>query len=134
LEEVDGDVEGEDLSDTALDQFLASLGDTTEGGTGWVWPLFTDSALELQLGPSNVDPAGTSTSSAGSTGGHPDNNNSSNHQNTASNHHGSSHHGPAGSTNSNLFMSNKMVTAAAVLEHLPALYDVSSAFYWSEGC
>lgn len=106
--EDEGEGEGEDLSDTALDQFLASLGDSSEGGAAWVWPLFTDSALELELGPgAEGPPTGASNPQTGSSNGgdlHPQ------HSNT---------------TNSNLFMSNKMVTAAAVLEHLPALYDVS---------
>jgi hypothetical protein len=108
----EGDPEAEDLSDTALDQFLASLGDT-EGGPGWVWPLFTDSALELQL---NADQSAASNSGP-STG---DTYDGSGHgpQNTQS--------AQQASTNSNLFMSNKMVTAAAVLEHLPTLYDVSN--------
>jgi hypothetical protein len=113
---MDGDVEGDDLSDTALDQFLASLGDNTEGGTGWVWPLFTDSALELQLGP-NIEPTGSSVTDDAPG---PYDGPSSVPATTTPNHPP-----PRPASSNNLFMSNKMVTAAAVLEHLPALYDVS---------
>lgn len=115
LDEMEGDREG-DLSDSALDQFLASLGDTGENGQAWVWPLFTDSsALELDLAGAGSGGGGGNGNGAAAPSGPsaapPNNNNSAAGYDTG---------GAA-----NLFLPNKMVTAAAVLEHLPALYDVS---------
>lgn len=102
-ESMDGD--DADLTDSALDAFLANLGDI-ESGQSWAWPLVGD-ALELDLGPS-----------------------SDNMSSSAPNLPTPAQHSDSSAGNSN-FLPNKMVTAAAVLEHLPALYDVSFMF---KGC
>ncbi|KAL1410777.1 hypothetical protein Q8F55_001719 [Vanrija albida] len=90
-----GDAEDE----SALDQFLASLGDA-ESGQAWAWPLLdgSSSGLELDLGA---------------------------HGTSAGSWPGGVHGVPlsAGYDSHGAFASNKMVTAAAVLEHLPTLYD-----------
>lgn len=98
-----------DFSDTALDAFLASLGDTTENGQGWVWPLFADSALEIDLGASNASGGASAPNALPQAFDHSP---SAIPQNPPN--------------NPNNYLPNKMVTAAAVLDHLPALYDVRS--------
>lgn len=97
----DGSIDGNeaDLTDSALDAFLANLGDI-ESGQSWAWPLFGD-ALELDLGPSSDNMSSSAPNSLPTPAQHSDSS--------------------AGNSN---FLPNKMVTAAAVLEHLPALYDV----------
>lgn len=113
LEEGEGSGDNE-FSDTALDAFLASLGDTTENGQGWVWPLFTDGALELDLSGNNASGSGSTSMATAPQAAAFDHSPSAIVQNPPANNHGN-------------FMPNKMVTAAAVLDHLPALYDVSCA-------
>lgn len=118
LDEGDGptdrDTQGE-FSDSTLDAFLASLGSETENGQGWAWPLFGDSALELTLGPPGSSASNPSTTPIPP----PDLSPTSAMEYVQQNSH---HHQQHQQTS---FMPNKMVSAAAVLDHLPALSD-----YW----